>query len=188
MKNEKYPTGKREERVVSINTHEKIDKENAKIIAISIVFLFAISISIGILFEVQPTVTNMIETPNTIYYGNEWQVNYSGYDIFHLKLGELYTTWTFVYNTNGGSFVLDGNTFFNSYITHAWFSSASINGQSITSTSSDLHATVDFSISDFSGTLINKVIPEGDNEVGAYGYLAGSSMSETFIFIPTFDD
>jgi hypothetical protein len=188
MKEKKYHTGKREDRVVSINTHEKIDKENGKIIAISIVFLFAISISIGILFEVRPTATNMVEKPNTIYYGNEWQVDYSEYDFFHLKLGELYTTWTFVYNTNGGSFVLDENTFFHSYITHAWFSSASINGQSITSSASDLHATVDFSISDFSGTLISKVIPEGDNEVGVYGYLAGSSISETFIFIPTFDD
>lgn len=188
MKKEKYITGKREERVITTKPYENINKENAKIMAISIVFLFAISISIGILFEVQPTVTNMGESPNTIYYGNEWQVNYSGYDIFHLKLGELYTTWTFAYNTNVGSFVLDGNTFFNSYITHAWFSSASINGQSITSTASDLHASVDFSIADFSGTLINKVIPEGDNEVGAYGYLVGSSQSETFIFIPTFDE
>ena len=162
----------------------QIHAENSQLITISSVVLFGVMVTFGFLFSYQPDSTPTAAIPATVYYGNEYYVNYSGYDSLGLWLGSVSTVWTFAYDTSVGQFVLNGNSFFAATTSHPWYGSASINGDTNTATSTYLHAAVSFTIGGTSNTIINKVVSAGNYEVGTYGYLLGQSSLEVFFVVP----
>ncbi|OWP56371.1 MAG: hypothetical protein B2I17_06095 [Thermoplasmatales archaeon B_DKE] len=185
--NERIVFGKR---VVSGEVpKEFIHSENKKIIAISLIVLFGISVTFGLLFSYQPPhSTSPAATPaDTVYYGNEYTVSESGHDTFGLWLGTATTVWTFGYDTSVGQFVLNGNSFFSATETHAWYGSASIDGTTNTPTISELSSSTQYTISGSTGTIINNVVAQSNDMVGTYGYLLGQSSTEIFFVIPLDD-
>ncbi len=181
--NERIVFGKR---VVSgEGIRAQIRSENKQLVAISLVILFGVGVTFGVLFSYHPPSTSSLATPaDTVYYGNEYYVNESGYDALGLWLGTVNTLWTFGYDTSVGQFVLNGNTFFSTSHSNPWYGSAVVDGSTNTPTTTDLSSSTQYTISGSTGTIINDVVAAGNYEVGTYGYTLGQQPAEILFVVP----